>query len=48
VREGFRVIDTDTHVGPTMEVLRQYASPRLEARWDELLAYEQPVTEGGY
>jgi predicted TIM-barrel fold metal-dependent hydrolase len=48
MRDGYRVIDTDTHVGPTMEVLRQYASPRLEARWDELLAYEQPVTEGGH
>jgi uncharacterized protein len=48
MREGYRVIDTDTHVGPTMEVLRQYASPRLEARWDELLVYEQPVTEGGH
>jgi predicted TIM-barrel fold metal-dependent hydrolase len=46
MKNGFRVIDTDTHVGPNVETLYEYASPALRARWDELKAYEVPVTEG--
>jgi predicted TIM-barrel fold metal-dependent hydrolase len=46
VRDGYRVIDTDTHVGPNVETLQIYAGPILRERWDELTPYYQQVTEG--
>lgn len=46
MRDGFRIIDTDTHVGPNVETLRKYASPTLEERWSELEPYSLPATEG--
>ncbi|HEY4333099.1 MAG TPA: amidohydrolase family protein, partial [Ilumatobacteraceae bacterium] len=46
VRDGYHIIDSDTHVGPNVETLQIYAGPRLVERWDELLPYYQPVTEG--
>lgn len=46
MREGYRIIDTDTHVGPNVETLREYAGPVLTARWGELEQYYQKVTEG--
>src|SRR6187549_2439811 len=46
MREGFHIIDSDTHVGPNVETLEIYAGPRLRGRWDELLPYYQKVTEG--
>lgn len=46
MKNGYRVIDTDTHVGPNVETLREYASPTLRARWEELKPFELPVTEG--
>jgi predicted TIM-barrel fold metal-dependent hydrolase len=46
VRQGYRVIDTDTHVGPNIETLELYAGPLLRDRWDELQPYYQAVTEG--
>jgi predicted TIM-barrel fold metal-dependent hydrolase len=46
MRDGFEFIDTDHHVGPNMETLHNYAGPELLARWDELLPYYVPVTEG--
>ena len=48
VKQGYRIIDTDTHVGPSIETLQEFAGPELRARWDELLAYYQPQTEGGH
>jgi predicted TIM-barrel fold metal-dependent hydrolase len=48
VRDGLRVIDTDTHVGPAVEVLQRFAGPRLRERWDELLPYYSPLTDGGH
>jgi predicted TIM-barrel fold metal-dependent hydrolase len=48
VRNGYRIIDTDTHVGPCVEVLEKFAGPALRARWDELLPYYQPLTDGGH
>jgi len=47
VKNGYRIIDTDTHVGPTIETLREHASPALLDRWGELDQYYQAVTEGG-
>ncbi len=46
MKDGFRFIDTDTHVGPNVETLEQFAGPRLAARWAELRPYYQAVTEG--
>ena len=46
MKDGFRFIDTDTHVGPNVETLQHHAGPVLLRRWDELVPYYQPVTEG--
>lgn len=46
MKHGYRIIDTDTHVGPNTETLRRYASPALDERWGELEPYERPATEG--
>lgn len=46
MREGYRIIDTDTHVGPNVETLHLYAGPALLERWEELTPYYQKVTEG--
>jgi hypothetical protein len=48
VKQGYRIIDTDTHVGPSIETLEQFAGPALAARWDELRPYYQPSSEGGH
>jgi uncharacterized protein len=48
VRNGFEVIDTDTHVGPNVETLRNFAGPSLLERWHELEPYFSPVTDGGH
>src|SRR5688572_8226601 len=39
MRDGYRIIDIDTHVIPAMEVLRDYADASLRDRWDELTPY---------
>jgi predicted TIM-barrel fold metal-dependent hydrolase len=39
MRQGYRVIDTDTHVTPSTEVLFRYADKELRARVDELKPY---------
>jgi predicted TIM-barrel fold metal-dependent hydrolase len=46
VRNGYRIIDTDTHVGPSLEVLDEYAGERLRARRDELKPYERQTRDG--
>src|ERR1700730_18630795 len=33
------IIDIDTHVDPSADVLHHYASPELRDRWDELAPY---------
>ena len=48
MKNGYRIIDTDTHVGPNLETLEMYASARLRERWGELDQYKQPVTLGGH
>lgn len=47
MRNGYRVIDTDTHVGPNVETLKNFAGPALLERWGELEPYFSPVTDGG-
>lgn len=46
MKNGYRIIDTDTHVGPNMETFEKYASAELRERWSELEQYYMPVTEG--
>jgi predicted TIM-barrel fold metal-dependent hydrolase len=46
VKAGYKVIDTDTHVGPNNEVLYKYAGPALRDRWQELAPYERKVRGG--
>jgi len=43
------IIDVDTHVDPSADVLQYYASPELRERWDELSRYiiEQYPDEPG-
>ncbi|MGD9999770.1 MAG: amidohydrolase family protein [Ilumatobacteraceae bacterium] len=48
MKQGYKVIDTDTHVGPNLETLVEYASPRLKERWDELDGYRMAVSDGGH
>jgi predicted TIM-barrel fold metal-dependent hydrolase len=39
MRQGFRVVDVDTHVTPSFEVLMRYADKELRERADELKPY---------
>ena len=39
MRQGFRVIDSDTHVNPSLDVLLRYADQPLRDRLDELQPY---------
>ena len=48
MKQGYRIIDTDTHVGPNLETLVDFAGPALRARWDELDQYRMAVTDGGH
>ena len=43
MRQGFRVIDTDTHVNPTLNVLLRYADRALQECTDELKPYMRTV-----
>jgi uncharacterized protein len=46
LKNGFRIIDTDTHVGPSVDVLKKYASAGLLERWPELAPFEIKVRDG--
>ncbi len=39
MRNGYRILDVDAHVTPSLEVLHRYASDSAKARWDELKPY---------
>src|SRR5712691_11822964 len=43
MRQGFRVIDSDTHVNPSLDVLLHYADQELRERIDELGPYRKTV-----
>src|SRR6266852_2312845 len=43
MRQGFRVIDSDTHVNPSLDVLLRYADEALKARIDDLQPYRRTV-----
>ncbi|GAA3728201.1 hypothetical protein GCM10022225_06980 [Plantactinospora mayteni] len=44
MRHGYRVVDVDTHVTPSLEVLLRYADRELLARRDELAPYTRTMT----
>jgi uncharacterized protein len=46
VKAGFKIIDTDTHVGPTNDVFEKFAGPALLARWEDLAPYSRQVRDG--
>ena len=43
MRQGFRVIDSDTHVNPSLDVLLRHADAELRARLGELEPYRRTV-----
>ena len=43
MRQGFRVIDSDTHVNPSLDVLLRYADKELQQRIDDLQPYRRTV-----
>src|SRR5262249_8651600 len=43
MRSGFRVIDSDTHVNPSMDVLLRYADTPLRDRMEDLTPYLRKV-----
>ena len=43
MRQGFRVIDSDTHVNPSLDVLLRYADQPLRDRLDDLRPYMRKV-----
>src|SRR2546428_11046025 len=44
MRQGFRVIDSDTHVNPSLDVLLRYADKPLREPRDETTPYMRKVT----
>ncbi len=44
MRDGYKVIDMDTHVQPSMEVLAKYVEPSFRPRMDELKPYHRART----
>jgi uncharacterized protein len=44
MRHGFRVIDSDTHVNPSLDVLLRYADRELRDHIDELRPFTRTVT----
>src|SRR5579884_4110482 len=45
MRQGYRVIDADTHVYPALDVLMRYADQELREYADELKPYTRPEGE---
>ena len=39
MKDGYKIIDMDTHVNPSTEVLKKYADPDLRPRFEELNPY---------
>ena len=39
MRNGYRVVDVDSHVTPSMEVLNKFAGTEIKSRWDEFSPY---------
>jgi predicted TIM-barrel fold metal-dependent hydrolase len=51
VRSGYRIIDVDTHVTPSLEVLMRYADDELRSRAEELVPFTRmtkPIAGRGH
>ena len=48
MRAGYRVIDSDTHVNPSLDVLLRYADPEFRACVHELAPYRRNVSSGEF
>ena len=46
MRQGFRVIDSDTHVNPSMDVLLRYADASFRDHTEALRPYLRKVKPG--
>ena len=46
MKNGYRVVDIDTHVNPSYDTLVKYVNPSFRSRLDELKPYVRTV--GGY
>ena len=46
MKNGYRVVDIDTHVNPSLDTLIRYVEPSYRPRLDELKPYTRTV--GGY
>lgn len=43
MKDGYKVVDIDTHVLPAMELLHEHGSDDLRSRWDELKPYFREI-----
>ena len=41
MKDGYRVLDMDTHVNPSLEVLAKYVDPSFRPRLEELKPYHR-------
>ena len=41
MKDGYKVLDMDTHVNPSLEVLAKYVDPRFRPRLEELKPYHR-------
>jgi hypothetical protein len=41
MKKGYKVIDMDTHVGPSFDVLCEYVDPSFRPRLQEMEQYKQ-------
>ncbi len=46
MKQGYKVIDMDTHVGPTFEILERYVEPSFRPRLQELEQYKRVLRTG--
>ena len=46
MRDGFRVFDSDTHLSPSVESVREYFDSSLKAREAELAEFKRPIKIG--
>jgi hypothetical protein len=47
MKKGYKVIDMDTHVGPSLDVLCEYVDPGFRPRLRELEQYRQKGGQKG-
>ena len=50
MRDGYKIIDMDTHVNPDFQVLEKYVEPSFRPRLEELTPYlrKREAADGGF